>query len=285
MEILREIGEVRHRVSAYKRQAKRIGFVPTMGALHKGHLSLVEKARQHSDIIIVSIFVNPTQFGPSEDLERYPKPFDEDVKLCEENKVDILFYPNASDIYPGPIFIHFEIDQMADHLCGKSRQGHFQGVVQIVNKLFNIVQPDVAVFGLKDIQQFRILERMVEEFNHPVAIHGGTTVREPDGLAISSRNLYLKTEDRAKASQLYGSLKALENALHEKQNVHEKLTEERSRLNQLGAKVDYLQVVDYNMLQPISSHGLLPEKVVIAGAVFLGASRLIDNLIVEVSQG
>lgn len=282
MNVLTSISELRIYLDTCRREGKSIGLVPTMGALHRGHTSLVEKARANSDIVVVSIFVNPTQFGPNEDLERYPKPIEEDKRLCEEFGVEVLFLPSAKEMYPSEMNIGFSVGELGNHLCGSSRPGHFSGVVQIVNKLFNMVQPDIAVFGLKDIQQYRILEIMAGEFNHRVKILPGDTVREKSGLAISSRNLYLSDENKLKAPLLYQTLTRLSKLITEG-NVQTFQMERAMAVKELdtaGLRVDYLELVDYERLQPIRT---FDQKMpyILAGAVFLGPSRLIDNLIIS----
>lgn len=282
MEILRTIAEIRNAVSTRRLKGLKIGFVPTMGALHNGHLSLLAQSKANADVTIVSIFVNPTQFGPNEDFERYPRPLEEDIALLEMHGADILFLPSTEEMYSREKYFHFEILGMADHLCGKTRPGHFQGVVQVVNKLFNIVGPDVAVFGLKDIQQYRIVERMVEEFNHPVRILPGITVREPDGLAMSSRNRYLNPDQRAVAPALYRSLRAVFDvaATLNMEKTRASLEQQKLQLAENGFKIDYLELVEYASLQPavfLRAH----SRFIVAGAVFIGKTRLIDNLILE----
>lgn len=281
MQVVSSKQEIRNVLDRLRLQGKSIGFVPTMGALHKGHMTLVEQSKANADITVVSIFVNPTQFGPKEDLERYPKPLKEDMRVCEAYGVDILFTPEASEMYPDRQNIGFVIETMTDHLCGQTRPGHFQGVVQIVNKLFNIVEPDVAVFGLKDIQQFRIIERMVEEFDHPIRILPGETVRENDGLAVSSRNLYLTEAERKKAPSLYQAIYHIAKEIEGgNTDLVSMLDEGKALLERSECKIDYLSVVDYQDLQPLPSVQEA-EKIIVAGAVFLGKSRLIDNLIVN----
>ncbi len=190
-------------VRSKRTQGHTIGFVPTMGALHDGHISLVHRSRELTDVTVVSIFVNPTQFGPNEDLSRYPRPFEEDLEKCRAAGVSAVFHPSPDEMYGRGSFIGFNLHKLGDHLCGASRPGHFSGVIQVVNKLFNIVQPDVAVFGQKDYQQYRILEQMVVEFNHPLRMVMHPTVRADDGLALSSRNRYLSETERSLAPRIY----------------------------------------------------------------------------------
>lgn len=263
---------------------KRIALVPTMGALHEGHLSLIREARALCDIVVTTIFVNPTQFGPNEDLNRYPRTFNEDLQACRDAGVDVVFTPETSEMYPsGAQFLSIGIAELTDHLCGASRPGHFQGVLQIVNKLFNIVQPDDAWFGQKDIQQLIILETMVREFNIPVQIHRGKTVREHDGLALSSRNRYLSAEERAKAPRLYAELQQIFDFISTRNITDETelgslLSACKYRLTEIGFKIDYLSIVDARNLQP--QNIVYSERShIIAVAAWLGATRLIDNII------
>lgn len=259
-------------------QGRTVGFVPTMGALHDGHLQLVHRAAELSDHVVVSIFVNPTQFGPNEDLSRYPRPFEEDLDKCRTAGVSAVFHPTPDEMYMGETFIRFGLDKLGDHLCGASRPGHFAGVIQVVNKLFNIVQPDLAVFGQKDYQQYRILERMVEEFNHPVRMVMHPTVRASDGLALSSRNRYLSDEDRRLAPLIYAELQRLAAELRMDPDVERATDAAKNRLVAAGFRIDYISVVSNNDLQPlIRANGTC----IVAIAVFLSSTRLIDNLLVE----
>lgn len=278
MIVIRTIDEMRSWVRHERTQGHIVGFVPTMGALHEGHMQLVSKAAELVSRVIVSIFVNPTQFGPNEDLSRYPRPFEEDLDKCRNAGVAAVFHPAVEDMYDRETFIQFELDKMGDHLCGASRPGHFAGVIQVVNKLFNIVQPDVAVFGQKDYQQYRILERMVEEFNHPVRMVMHPTVRADDGLALSSRNRYLSDHDRRLAPSIYSELQEIAVELKKDPSVATAIEPSKKRLMAAGFKIDYISVVSNNDLQPlIRASGTC----IVAIAVFLGTTRLIDNLLVE----
>ncbi len=261
-----------------RRVGRSIGFVPTMGALHDGHLALVAKAKELSDEVVVSIFVNPTQFGPDEDLARYPRPLEADLRRCREAGVAAVFTPEPADLYPQEPLIGFTVTKLADYLCGPSRPGHFEGVVQVVNKLFNIVEPDIAVFGQKDFQQYRILERMVEEFNHGVKMVMHPTVRETDGLAMSSRNRYLSPEHRQMAPLIHQTLRGLEADLRANPAVAPALAAARERLQKAGFKIDYIYVVSNNDLQPLET---AEGNCVAACAVYVGTTRLIDNRIID----
>ena len=282
MDILDSIEQVRNQVKAFKADGEMVAFVPTMGALHQGHLSLIELAKKYADRVVVSIYVNPTQFGPNEDFDSYPRTMDQDLKACEEASVDVVFTPNTEIMYgSGEKFMHIEINGMNVHMDGGSRPGFFEGIVLVVNKLFNIVQPDVAVFGQKDIQQFRILQQMVKEFNHPVEMVMAPIARATDGLALSSRNAYLSEDERVRAPGLYRSLKYVENQILS--GVLEPkllLTHQQAELEAKGFKNDYLNVYSMDTMSPVSSL-IKGEQYILAGAVYLGKTRLIDNLILE----
>ena len=280
MNVFRTVADMRFWVQSRKSVDMRLGFVPTMGALHSGHLELIQHANELADETVVSIFVNPTQFGPREDLSRYPRPIEEDLEKCLDAGVQAVFLPSPEEMYHGESFIHFHVDKLGDHLCGASRPGHFSGVVQIVNKLFNIVQPDVSVFGQKDYQQYRILERMVEEFNHPVEMVMHPTVRSVDGLALSSRNMYLNDQERVIAPRLYATMLQMAEQLRRNPEVRPSVEQARNTLETEGFKIDYLSVVSQLDLQPVTH---INGTCVVACAVYLGSTRLIDNLILEAS--
>ena len=261
-----------------KKCGKRIGFVPTMGYLHAGHLSLMRIAKDKTDILVASIFVNPTQFGPSEDLESYPRDFKRDEILCEKEGVDYLFYPNNDDMYPSGYSTYVDELVLSKVLCGAERPGHFRGVVTIVTKLFNIVQPDVAVFGQKDAQQVRIMQQLVRDLNFPVEIVVGPIVREPDGLAMSSRNSYLTKEERNKALVIYQSLLLAKLLIEDGRDVS---SVKSAILEKLGyvtdLSVDYVEIRNYDTLEDAES---FESVILIAVAVKVGKVRLIDNMIV-----
>ncbi len=282
MILARRIDEVRAALSAARQEGKRIALVPTMGALHAGHLDLVRHAQAAGDLVVLTIFVNPTQFGANEDLSRYPRPLERDLALARESGVGVVFQPSDGVMYPTPPALGVSILGLADHLCGASRPGHFNGVLQIVNKLFNIVQPDVAVFGQKDIQQFRLIETMVDEYNHPIRLICAETTREPDGLALSSRNTYLTPEQRAVAPNIHKELLRIQNRLVSEPDgdIDALCADSISRLGAVGFKNDYLTVVDYASLRPVQQ--LISGKAhIIAAAQFLGTTRLIDNVLLE----
>jgi pantoate--beta-alanine ligase len=248
-----------------------------MGALHAGHEELIRAARKESEILAVSIFVNPTQFGPDEDYARYPRSLAEDIEMCARNRVDVLFAPTVDEMYPVQQLAFIEIERLSEHLCGKFRPGHFRGVATVVAKLLNIVRPNRAYFGEKDFQQLTIIRRMAADLNLPVEILGLPTVREPDGLALSSRNKYLTTEERKAAPALYRALLEAANRILAGEREAAKarqaglaLLEESSLI-----RVQYFEIVDPVELQPVQT---INGNVRIASAVWIGATRLIDNI-------
>jgi pantoate--beta-alanine ligase len=248
-----------------------------MGALHAGHVSLIERARRESGTVVVSIFVNPLQFDRPEDLDRYPRTLDTDVELCREHGVDVVFAPSAAEMYPRPLELGVDVGRLADHLCGRYRPGHFAGVATVVLKLFGIVLPDVAYFGEKDAQQLAVVRRLVTDFNVPVTIVPVPTVREPDGLALSSRNLRLSADERLLAPSLY---KALQHAASRvDQGAVDAAEIERDAAALIPAdqrlRLEYLQLVDPDLFQPVTT---IAGPVVAAGALWVGQTRLIDNL-------
>jgi pantoate--beta-alanine ligase len=259
---------------------KIIGLVPTMGYLHEGHLSLVRRARQECDIVVMSIFVNPLQFGPNEDLDRYPRDFKRDSELAEKAGVDFLFHPSVEEMYPTPNLTEVSVANVSERLCGASRPGHFTGVATVVTKLFHIVMPDRAYFGLKDAQQVAVIQQMVHDLNFPITIVPCETVREPDGLAMSSRNVYLTKEERQQALILSKSLLAAKNGLTEgrwstAEEVRDFVYQQIS--TQPLAKIDYVEVLTYPSLQPL--HELTDQPIIVAVAVRFGQTRLIDNIL------
>jgi pantoate--beta-alanine ligase len=280
MRVIETVAEMAETSRHFHLHNKRIGFVPTMGYLHEGHLSLMRMARQHSDVLFVSIFVNPSQFAAGEDFEKYPRDFGKDQTLCRQEGVDILFYPSAREMYKNDHRTYVITDQLAGKLCGRSRPGHFQGVTTVVAKLFNIVQPDVSVFGQKDAQQALIIRRMVEDLNFPVRIINAPIVREGDGLAMSSRNKYLTPELRTKALVLSQALRTAEQMIRngEKSSA---VIEERMR-GIIGAipeiRLDYLTIVDYHNLEPVPD---IKSSTLIALAAYAGNTRLIDNVLID----
>lgn len=280
MIILRTIPELRAFVHDWKSQGLRIGLVPTMGYLHEGHLSLIDHIKPHCDRIIVSIFVNPTQFAPNEDLDRYPRDFERDEKLVEERGANAIFYPDAAEIYPEGFRTFVIVEGMGSVLCGRSRPTHFRGVTTIVAKLINLTLCSAAVFGQKDYQQALIIQRMVDDLNLDVDILVSPTVREEDGLAMSSRNNYLASDERQRAACLYRALAAGQKLFLSGEISVAKIKQEMRKTLKAtsGVSVDYLEVVDARTLQSLEK---LNRKAVLAGAIWVGSTRLIDNIIVE----
>jgi pantoate--beta-alanine ligase len=275
------VAEVRRAVAAARRRELTVGLVPTMGALHEGHASLIRAARAETGFVAVSIFVNPTQFDPNEDFNRYPRPLEQDLEACGREGVDLAFVPEPAAVYPPSFRTFVEVHGLQEVLCGASRPGHFRGVATVVLKLFNIVQPDVAYFGQKDAQQARIIRQMVHDLDVPAEIRVCPIVREPDGLALSSRNQYLDPEQRRHATVLHRALaearRLVEAGERDTAVVRRALAERLASAP--GAAVDYAAVVDYDTLQPVER---LRGQVLIAVAVKFGGTRLIDNAMVEV---
>jgi pantoate--beta-alanine ligase len=257
-----------------------IGLVPTMGYLHEGHLSLVRQARTDNDHVIVSIFVNPTQFGPGEDLDRYPRDEERDLRLAAEAGVDVVYAPAAADVYPDGFSTRVEVDRLTEVLCGDpSRRGpgHFRGVTTVVAKLFNVVAPDIAFFGQKDAQQVAVIRRMARDLDFPVRIEALPIVREPDGLAMSSRNAYLEPAERERATALYRALRTVEEAAR-RSTLADGLEAGRRELAAAGIEPEYLEARDPETLVPITELGERPTLVAVAARV--GAARLIDNIVI-----
>lgn len=277
METVHNVADVRRRVSDWRHAGKTVSLVPTMGNLHPGHLSLVREARRHADVVVVSIFVNPTQFGPGEDFDSYPRTLDADATQLREERVELLFAPPVEEMYPlGANHTWVDVDQLGEYLCGADRPGHFRGVSTVVSKLFHIVQPDVAVFGQKDFQQLAVLRRMTAELLLPIRIVGAPTDREADGLARSSRNGYLTDTDRARAPQLQRHLQDARHAIESGERDYRALERRlRASLNEHGFEVDYVTVANALTLAPA---GPDDRELVIAAAAKLGKPRLIDNL-------
>jgi pantoate--beta-alanine ligase len=262
-----------------KRKGRIIGFVPTMGYLHEGHLSLMRKARKNCDTVIVSIFVNPLQFGPKEDLKKYPRDLKRDISLCKKY-TDILFHPSAKAMYPDRFLTQVGVNKLSDILCGASRPGHFKGVITVVNKLFNIVLPDIAYFGQKDAQQAIIIKKMVEDLNMPVKIKVMPIVRERDGLAMSSRNSYLSKIERRDAVILYRSLALakilVRKGIYDSQEIMRQM--QRLISNKKTANIDYISIVHPETLASLKT---IETKALALLAVFMGKTRLIDNMLIE----
>jgi pantoate--beta-alanine ligase len=274
------IAELRYTRAEWAEQSARVGFVPTMGALHAGHMALVKRARLECDRVVVSIFVNPAQFGPMEDFDAYPRSMDADQTLCADADVDVVFCPTVAELYPQAIKTHVDVPTLAETLCGPWREGHFDGVCLVVTKLFNIVQPDRAYFGQKDAQQTAIIQRLVNDLNMAIEIVSCPTVREGDGLAMSSRNAYLADEHRTQASAIHRSLQAVRDAaLTGQRDVRVLVELGRDVLNAAGPfRIDYYELVDATTLTPLQQ---VTDSTLVAVAAHLGSCRLIDNLIIE----
>jgi pantoate--beta-alanine ligase len=311
METVQTISKVREIVAAARRTGKTIGLVPTMGALHAGHMSLIDAAKAACDFVVVSIFVNPIQFGPSEDLSKYPRPIEADLAACREHGADVVFNPSAAEMYPrhgrpaheshgtgggAPIpeqltgkmpvpLTAVTMSKLGDGLCGRARPGHFTGVCTVVAKLFNIVGPDKAFFGAKDFQQARIIRQMVADLDFPLEIVVCPIVREADGLAMSSRNVYLKADERRQAPALHQSLLAASEMIRSGEThavkVADFLTAKLQAATPLGV-VDYIAIVDAQTLEPLDA---LRGEVLIALAVKFPSARLIDNIVVDATAG
>ena len=262
-----------------RHSGKRLGFVPTMGALHEGHLSLVRTAREATDVVAASIFVNPTQFGPKEDLAKYPRSFERDCELLEREGVELLFAPSVEEMYPSGAVTWVVVDDLSDKLDGRSRPGHFRGVTTVVSKLFHIVEPDIAFFGQKDAAQAAIIRRMVRDLNLPVEVAVCPIVREPDGLAMSSRNAYLDPEQRKSALVLHRSLTRVQELIHQGEASADVLASHgRSEFAaEPSVRLDYFEIVNPDTLEPIKD---ISNGGLIAVAAYVGSTRLIDNLLI-----
>lgn len=277
LELLHTIAEIRRSLAEARRRGCTVGFVPTMGALHAAHGALIERAREESDLVAVSVFVNPIQFDRGEDCEQYPRTLAADVEFCAALAVDIVFAPDAGEMYPSPQLTFVEVASLSERLCGEFRPGHFRGVATVVGKLFNIVHPDRAYFGEKDAQQLAVVRKMVADLDFPVAIVPVATVREPDGLAMSSRNRRLDAEERRIAPTLYQALQAAarriaSGAIRPEEIRSAALAELQS---QPAIRVEYLEVVDPERMQPVER---VVGPVCVAAAVWIGSTRLIDNI-------
>lgn len=278
MNIIRGADQMHAAAAQARREGKRIGLVPTMGALHQGHLSLVKMARSQTDWVAVSIFVNPLQFGPNEDLAHYPRPFERDCKLLESNSIQALFAPTIEEMYSVDAHTVVEVPELSGRLCGASRPGHFRGVTTVVAKLFNIVSPDVAFFGQKDAAQVAIIKRMVRDLNFGVQIAIGGTVREPDGLAMSSRNQYLDPQQRKAATVLHRALMQVQQLADRGEHRSAILLQAARGViaDEPTARLDYVEAVDPNNLEPVAD---IKRGALIAIAAFFGSTRLIDNIL------
>ena len=279
MKIVGTVKEVREQVKEWKKQGLSVGFVPTMGYLHEGHKSLMDAARKGNDKVVVSIFVNPMQFGPTEDLATYPRDLDHDAALCESAGVDLIFHPEAEEMYEKDFCSFVDMTGLTEGLCGKTRPIHFRGVCTVVNKLFNIVTPDHAYFGQKDGQQLAVIKRMVRDLNMDIEIVGCPIVREEDGLAKSSRNTYLSSEER-KAALILSKTLALGKELAKTEKDANKVVEAMKKNIETEplAKIDYVEAVDALSMAPVEK---LEGTCMLAMAVYIGKTRLIDNTLIN----
>ncbi|MFH0947834.1 MAG: pantoate--beta-alanine ligase [Elusimicrobiota bacterium] len=294
MKIIHSIKSIQNLVLKFKQHNKKIGFIPTMGALHQGHIFLIRRARKETDIVVVSIFVNPTQFCPKEDFSKYPRPIKKDIAICKNEGVDLVFAPEPSEMYPENYLTYIMVEKLSDIMCGKFRPGHFKGVATIVAKLFNIVQPDKAYFGLKDFQQSVIIRKMVSDLNFPVQIITCPTVREKYGLALSSRNAYLTGAERKRSLAISFALQMAKNLIkHKNVKLAKKIISEMKKILseiRFGGKIrrggilpnvdkiDYIDIRDAETLKEVK---YIKSKVVIAVAVIVGKTRLIDCVVVD----
>lgn len=278
MQVTKTVEETRKQIKQWKKEGKTIGLVPTMGFLHEGHASLIRKCREQNDIVVVSDFVNPTQFGPNEDLEAYPRDFERDSKLCESLGADLIFAPSPEDMYHDP-HAFVSIDTLSETLCGKTRPIHFKGVCTVVTKLFHIVAPDRAYFGEKDAQQLAIIRKMVKDLNFDIEIVGCPIVREEDGLAKSSRNTYLNDKERQAALCLSRAVKTGKEVIYTGADAKEVLNPMKAIIEaEPLARIDYVMMVDALTMQPIEK---ADRDVLVAMAVYIGKTRLIDNFMIE----
>jgi pantoate--beta-alanine ligase len=285
MEIIRTISWMKETARQARAENHVVGFIPTMGALHEGHLSLIRRAKTDCSRVYASIFLNPAQFGPNEDLSKYPKTFESDVDKLKAAGADVLFAPEAKEIYPTGFRSYVNVEGLSERLEGKSRPGHFRGVATVVLKLLEIVQPQFAYFGRKDAQQVRILQQMATDLNLSAEIVVCPIVREPDGLALSSRNTYLNPEERSAATVLHRALDEARRALHAgiRDALQLQTTIRRILSSEPLARVDYIEVVDAETFEPVAMAGARPIYALVA--VFIGKTRLIDNLLIETAAG
>jgi len=282
MKIISDVHKLQQICLDLRSQGKKIALVPTMGYFHEGHLSLMRWARQNCDQLIVSLFVNPTQFAPNEDLEAYPRDLDRDKKLAQKERVDILFTPKPEDLYLPGHCTWVEVPDLAQNLCAKARPTHFRGVATIVCKLFNLTLPHLAIFGQKDWQQLTIIKRMVKDLNLPIEVVGRPIVREPDGLAMSSRNTYLTPAERKQAPFIYKGLlmaQTMVKQTHVQAETIKNALKEFYKENIPSGKIDYIELVHPEQLTPVS---LIDQPTLLAVAIFLGHARLIDNIVLRV---
>lgn len=280
MEVIRSIDVMQQKTTELIKQGKQIGFVPTMGFFHEGHISLMQRARSDNEIVITSVFVNPLQFGPNEDFEKYPRDEEKDSVTAEENGVDYLFIPDVSEMYPDKMLIDISINDRVNVLCGRSRPGHFDGVITVLTKLFNIVRPGKVYFGMKDAQQVAVAEALIANLNFPIELVGLPTAREEDGLAKSSRNVYLNAKERSEAIWLSKALLNGQKLVVDGENNPDIIVKEviKTIKQHTAAKLDYAELLSYPELRPVS---VIKGQVILAAAVHFAHARLIDNLIFD----
>jgi len=280
MKIIRSIKEIKKELARHKKRGHTIGLVPTMGYLHEGHLSLIGKACQDNDVVVVSIFVNPVQFGPNEDREEYPRDMRRDAKLCKKAGVDHIFYPTVKSMYPKGYSTFVSVEGLTKNLCGKFRPGHLRGVATVVAKLFNIVKPDAAYLGQKDAQQAAVIKRMTGDLDLDIRVLVMPTVREKDGLAMSSRNSYLSSDERKRAAVIYRSLQLARDLIKLKDKDAVGIIREMKKMlaAAAAAKIDYVSIVDPHTLTDVKT---ITGEVLVAAAVWIGKTRLIDNISVR----
>lgn len=281
MKIVKTIDEIRNIIKEWRKEGYSVGLVPTMGYLHEGHGSLIEQSVKNNDKTVVSVFVNPTQFGPNEDLEKYPRDIERDSKLVERIGGDIIFNPEASEMYSSAGFTTIKVEGLSEKLCGITRPTHFAGVCQVVSKLFNIVTPDNAYFGLKDFQQYVIIKTMVDDLNFPVKINPVEIVREESGLAMSSRNVYLTYDERKSALSLSIALKTAKSLISNREYNSSKIISEMKQIinNYPYTKIDYIKIINTTTLNDVDY--IENEKYAVLLAVYVGKTRLIDNYVCE----
>ena len=280
MKTIEDISDMKKASQAYRDKDKKISFVPTMGYLHQGHLSLMKKGREVGDLLVTSIFINPAQFAKGEDFERYPRDFERDKKMCEGESVDILFVPDAREMYPDGYQTYVEVEGVTKNLCGASRPGHFRGVATVVAKLFNIVRPHYAIFGEKDFQQLVTIKRLALDLNMDVDVIGMPIVREADGLAMSSRNSYLGQEERGAARSIYRALQMAKRLFEEGERSAGVLLNEARRLLEISPLIEpeYVKLVDTETMEDVDR---IENEALLAMAVRIGMTRLIDNIILR----
>jgi pantoate--beta-alanine ligase len=280
MEIVKKIKRMQAISRRIRNRAKTVGLIPTMGALHEGHLSLIRQARKENDFVVVSIFVNPIQFAPAEDFKQYPRPIKQDIALCLKEKVDFFFLPAADEVYPVGFKTYVGVEELSDVLCGAERKNHFRGVTTVVSKLFHIVQPDSAYFGQKDAQQATIIKQMVRDLNMPVTIKVMPTVRHQNGLALSSRNVYLGAEDRKRAACLSESLMLAQRLVRAGEKDSGSVINKMRQIlrSQKNINIEYIAIVDLDNLKPVEK---IAGNCLVALAVRIGKTRLIDNMVIK----